>query len=123
VRPRDEGFQVLLGPRPGKRHYRGAHCKRRGKAVFLDVEEEKIQSEAVVGPLTDRRRPGSDLVRVHVVTAHRAETARARHRGHELGRIDRSHAAERNRMLDIQQVADRRPDHGFLPVAILSLSR
>jgi hypothetical protein len=111
----NERFHVLLGPRPGERDRRRAQRKSGGKAVFIEVEEKEIQRECLVGPLPDRRRPGSNLVRAHVVAAHGSKPARARHGGHQVGRIDRSHASERNRVLDIQQVANRRPDHAVPP--------
>ena len=41
-----------------------------------------------------------------MVAAHGAETAGIRHRGNEIGRIDRAHAAEDDRMLDLQEIAE-----------------
>ena len=53
--------------------------------------------------------------RREIVAAERAEPAGLRHRGDQLRRGGRAHAAERDRMLDVQQIADRRADHAFLP--------
>src|SRR4029453_9971390 len=57
---------------------------------------------------------GANLLRGQIMTAHGAEAARARHGGDQLGGVDRSHAAERDRMIDLQEVADRRSDHDSL---------
>ena len=48
------------------------------------------------------------------MTSQSAKAARSRNGGHERRRGGGAHAAERDRVLDVQQVTDCRSDHEFL---------
>jgi hypothetical protein len=111
----DIGPYVLLRSRPRQRDHRRPQGKCRRITILLHVEDQEIQPERPVGPFADRRRRVSNLLRPEVMTTHCAETARVGDGGDERRCIDRPHAAEHNRMLDAQEVADGRSDHRFLP--------
>ena len=57
----------------------------------------RVTATAGGGGMTERRTPFCDLLEIEhpieLVTAHRDETACIRHRRHQLGRMDRSHAS------------------------------
>ena len=109
-----QGLRSCSGPRPGELHDRRAKLERRGEAVLAHVEQQEVQPERLVGFLADGRGPLADLLRRQIVAAERAEPAGPRHRGDQRRRGGRAHAAERDRMLDVEQVADRRADHDVL---------
>jgi hypothetical protein len=54
-----------------------------------------------------------NLLGRQVMAAHGAQTARTGHGCHELRRVHRTHAAKRDGMIDLQEVAYRRSDHDF----------
>jgi hypothetical protein len=54
-----------------------------------------------------------NLLGRQVMAAHGAQTARTGHGCHELRRVHRAHAAKRDGMIDLQEVAYRRSDHNF----------
>jgi hypothetical protein len=95
-----------------------AKLQRRSKAVLARVEQQEVQTERLVGLAADRAGALLDLLRRQIVAAERAEPARLRHRGNEFRRGRRAHAAERDRMLDVQQITDRRAYHAFLPTNV-----
>jgi hypothetical protein len=91
------------------------HCwsqrERRGKALLVDIEEQKIQPERLIGQLADCGRASANLVDLHTSTAQRAETTGIRNSGDKLRRVDRGHTSKRDRVFDLQDVADRRVNH------------
>ena len=89
----------LLRRRPGEGDHGGPERERRCERIFLDVEQEEVQSKWPIGKLADRRRPGVDLLRRQIMTAHGAQTARTGHGCHEFRSVDRSHAAKRDGMI------------------------
>jgi hypothetical protein len=92
-------LHVLLRPRPGKGDHRGSQNERRCERIVLDIEEEKVQGKRPICKFANRGRPGMNLLGRQVMAAHGAETARTGHGGHELRRVDRAHAAERDGMI------------------------
>ncbi|HVA13646.1 MAG TPA: hypothetical protein VNF99_10375 [Stellaceae bacterium] len=112
----DERLYVLLGSRPGEGDRRRAQLERRGEAFFDQAEQQEIQREGLVGFGPDRGRAAANSLGAQAVTAHRAEPAGIRDRRDQIGRIDRAHAAERDRMHDAQHVANPRADHVVLAI-------
>jgi hypothetical protein len=96
-------------------HDRRPQLERRGEAVVARVEQQEIEAERLVGLATNALGALADLLGSLTVTAERAKAARIGHGGNEFGRRRRAHAAERDGMLDAQQIADRRWQHAVLP--------
>ena len=94
-----------------------------GKGIVHMEDRFDAQVSDVWLALTDRRRPGSNLLRAEIVTPHCPETPGARHGGDERRSLDRAHAPERNRMLDLQHIADRRADHDCISRSLLAIRR
>ena len=109
------GLQFLIGSRPGELHHGRLEFEGRGERVLACIEQQEVQSERFVRCLAGCRRALADLLRRQRMTAHRAEPARSRYCGGHRRRRRPSHAAEGDRVVDLQQAADRRPDHATLP--------
>jgi len=92
MRPRNVALQILVGSRPGERHHCWSQRECRGKAVLVDIENEKIRSERLVGQLADCGRASANLVDLHTPTTQCAETTSIRHCGDKRRRVDRGHA-------------------------------
>ena len=110
----EAGLQILIGPRPGKLHHTGAEFESSRETVFASVERQEIQAERLLSLLADGGGPLLNLIWSQVMTSQSAKAARSRNGGHERRRGGGAHAAERDRVLDVQQVTDWRSDHEFL---------
>src|SRR5262245_32851261 len=91
-----------------------------GRSVSADAKESssiansrKFRANGPICQFANGGRPGMNLLGRQVMAAHGAQTARTGHGCHELRRVHRAHAAERDGMIDLQEVAYRRSDHGF----------
>jgi hypothetical protein len=109
------GGEVLVGPCPRELHHGRAQRERHGEAVLARVEQQEIEPERAVGLRTDRVGALADLLRGLIVAAERAETAGARDRRDQLGVRRRAHAAQGDRVIDVEEVADRRSNHVAFP--------
>ena len=98
--------QILPRPRPSELHHRRPQVEGGGKAVFPRVEQKKIRPERLVGLLPDRGDAFADLLRGQVMAAHGAEAAGIANGGRKLRRRCRPHAAQRDRVFDIQKFAE-----------------
>src|SRR5262249_34706682 len=85
VRAIDVGLDVLVGARPGERDRGGPQREPGGELLLVDVEDQEVERERLVGALADGRDGRANALAVHVVTAHRAEPARVRHGRDQLG--------------------------------------
>ena len=92
---------VLLRRWPGKGDHGRAQCESRCESVFLEIEQEEVQGEWSICKLSNRCRPDVNLLRRQVVAAHCSQAARTGHGRHKFRGVDRSHAAKRDRMIDL----------------------
>ena len=113
------GFHVLVGARPGERHGGRAFVQGGLETLFFGVKDQKIQGERAVGLAPDFGGGSLYLGRAETVASHGAQPAGFRNRGDERRRMDRSHAAEKDRVVDVEHVADRCSDHEKTPCFIL----
>jgi hypothetical protein len=117
----DDRLQILAGLRPGERDHARPQRQRGDEPVFAHVEDEEIEAEGLVRLVANRGCRVANLLGREVVAPERAKPARVRHRRNEIGRNDRAHAAQGDRMLDAEQVANRRADHHDLLCSVRPL--
>jgi hypothetical protein len=85
-----------------------------GKAILARIERQEIQTKWLFG--FEPNGCGSfDDAQGSNSGNPSTKTPRFRHRSYQSRRRGRTHATERDRMFDVQQVADCRSDHDFHP--------
>ena len=110
------GFDVRFGVAPeehrcgGRRAGRGGDHRTRvgGEALLVGLGDDEVEPERPVGQRPGPLGLGPDVARVIPTRAEDPEPARVRDRAHELGPGAPSEPDRKDRVLDAEQVAERR---------------
>src|SRR5215475_4410145 len=99
------GFTSCSGRGQAKAITEGRSVSAGCERIVLDIEQQEVQGKRPICQFANGGRPGMNLLGRQVMAAHGAQTARTGHGCHELRRVHRAHAAERDGMIDLQEVA------------------
>jgi len=100
-----------------KRDNGGPSLQRERERHVVEVGYHVVDGKGTIGLLTDGPQIPVELVGRTLPRAEASETARVRHRSHELRGREDTHAGLDDRSLDADQIAERRMQHESLQSA------